>query len=40
MLLKQAEVRKLALIEEESPQRNVVEWGLGTESRLPVCKYR
>jgi len=39
MFLNPAEVSKLAPIEEESPQRNAVEWGLGTESGEPVCKY-
>jgi len=38
MLLKRAELGKLALIGEESPQRNEVKRGLGTESRLPVFR--
>jgi len=32
-------VGKLALIAEENPQRNLVERGFGTESRLPICRY-
>jgi len=39
MLLKPVEVRILALIGVESPQRNEMKRGLGTESRLPIGKY-
>jgi len=38
-LVKPGEFRILALIEEESPQWNGMERGLGTESRLPILKY-
>jgi len=38
MFFRKSEVRSLAPIAEESPQRNKVERGLGTESGEPVSK--